>query len=369
VAGSPGEVYYFHGDHLGSTSIITDKCGNKVLETRYFPYGTKRVENSYSGCTSLDNRIRHFFTGQELDGETGLYFYGARYYDPVLGRFIQPDTLVPNPRDPQDLNRYTYAGNNPLKYTDPTGHGKFWKKVAGYVLVVVGVVVAALTTIAVGATGGTCSALCYGAYMVSVSMMSGGVDLINDRSPSITATLSCTSQSYTASAGPDFNNQIPFARFGGPGPGSGGGILDPVRLGGGGAASVCLGGTCAGLPVSDGEAPSTTIILTQQDIQNALDKIIKSPWSLTKDGITVVKALREINSIGLIMLGNTIEKNAYGEYWHFVDAIVLNALNIQAQDNPRMRMEGHLVHEGTHAAYGHDKFGDWEYEKRAPEPD
>jgi len=52
----------------------------------------------------------------------GLTFYNARYYDPGLGRFTQPDTLVPNPGDPQSLNRYSYAGNNPLRYVDPSGH-------------------------------------------------------------------------------------------------------------------------------------------------------------------------------------------------------------------------------------------------------
>jgi hypothetical protein len=49
-------------------------------------------------------------------------YYHARYYNPVLARFLSPDTLVPDPKDPQDLNRYTYAKNNPLRYTDPTGH-------------------------------------------------------------------------------------------------------------------------------------------------------------------------------------------------------------------------------------------------------
>ncbi len=52
----------------------------------------------------------------------GLYFYHARYYDPALGRFIQPDTIVPNPGDPQALNRYSYAANNPVRYMDPSGH-------------------------------------------------------------------------------------------------------------------------------------------------------------------------------------------------------------------------------------------------------
>ena len=51
-----------------------------------------------------------------------MLFYGARWYDPQVGRFLQPDTIVPQPGDPQSLNRYSYALNNPLRYTDPTGH-------------------------------------------------------------------------------------------------------------------------------------------------------------------------------------------------------------------------------------------------------
>ena len=54
--------------------------------------------------------------------DRGLYYYGARWYDPTLGRFIQPDTIVPERGDPQGLNRYSYVNNNPVKYTDPSGH-------------------------------------------------------------------------------------------------------------------------------------------------------------------------------------------------------------------------------------------------------
>lgn len=64
----------------------------------------------------------YLFTGQKWDSATGLYKMGDRYYDPTLGRFISPDSFIPDPGNPQDLNRYSYAGNNPLKYTDPTGH-------------------------------------------------------------------------------------------------------------------------------------------------------------------------------------------------------------------------------------------------------
>jgi RHS repeat-associated protein len=73
------------------------------------------------------------YTGQRLDG-TGLMFYHARYYAPYLNRWIQPDTIVPSPGNPQALNRYTYVYNNSLRHTDPSGHGiqeeleKFVKK-------------------------------------------------------------------------------------------------------------------------------------------------------------------------------------------------------------------------------------------------
>jgi RHS repeat-associated protein len=61
------------------------------------------------------------FTGQKQDG-TGLLYYNARYYDPTLGTFISPDTLVPDAGVLFDYNRYLYTRGNPLKYTDPSGH-------------------------------------------------------------------------------------------------------------------------------------------------------------------------------------------------------------------------------------------------------
>ncbi|MBU0492465.1 MAG: RHS repeat-associated core domain-containing protein, partial [Chloroflexi bacterium] len=63
------------------------------------------------------------FTGQRFESMIGgLYDYGARFYDPLLGRFVSADTVVPGAGNPQALNRYAYVLNNPLKYTDPTGH-------------------------------------------------------------------------------------------------------------------------------------------------------------------------------------------------------------------------------------------------------
>ena len=62
------------------------------------------------------------FTGQREITGLGIYHYGARFYSPKLGRFISPDSIVPNQFNPQDLNRFSYVVNNPLRYTDPTGH-------------------------------------------------------------------------------------------------------------------------------------------------------------------------------------------------------------------------------------------------------
>ena len=79
---------------------------------KYAPFGATIV-----GSVTTDKK----FTGQRLD-DTGLYYYNARYYDPTIGRFISADTVVQSPYNPQTLNRYSYCLNNPLKYTDPSGH-------------------------------------------------------------------------------------------------------------------------------------------------------------------------------------------------------------------------------------------------------
>jgi len=107
-------IRYVHQDHLGGTSVTTDTTGATVGTIKYFPFGATR-----STTGTLDTGKK--FTGQRLD-ETGLYFYNARYYDANIGRFISADTVISDYKNPQTLNRYTYCLDNPLKYTDPTGH-------------------------------------------------------------------------------------------------------------------------------------------------------------------------------------------------------------------------------------------------------
>jgi RHS repeat-associated protein len=110
--------FFYHGDHLGSSSFITDDAGAVYQHLEYFPYGETWVEEGGTGQMSM-----YRFTGKELDPETGLYYYGARYYDPVLSRWISADPIdrfnAQSP--PTALNLYQYGLLNPLRLIDPTG--------------------------------------------------------------------------------------------------------------------------------------------------------------------------------------------------------------------------------------------------------
>ena len=100
-------------DHLGSTNVMIDSTGTLVERSLYYPFGSYR-----SGIADE----KYGFTGKEFDSDTGLYYYGARYYNPEIFVFTQADTVIPDVYNPQALNRYAYCLNNPLKYEDPDGH-------------------------------------------------------------------------------------------------------------------------------------------------------------------------------------------------------------------------------------------------------
>lgn len=117
-------VEYCHPDHLRSTTILTDQNGNRIQHHEYSAFGQERLTENAATFP-----VSRRYTGQVLDDETGLYYYGARYYDPYLGRFVQPDTTIENLFNPQAFNRYSYTLNNPLKYIDPTGYGTYWEDV------------------------------------------------------------------------------------------------------------------------------------------------------------------------------------------------------------------------------------------------
>ena len=108
-----GEFRYLHGDHLDSTVMETNLSGAVITDQKYYAFGRQRD----SGPVTTE----HKFTGQKLDG-SGLYYYNARYYDPTIGQFVSPDTLVPDPEQILAYNRYMYALGNPLTYSDPSGY-------------------------------------------------------------------------------------------------------------------------------------------------------------------------------------------------------------------------------------------------------
>jgi RHS repeat-associated protein len=110
-------ITYYHNDLAGSPVAATNASGQVIWRESYRPYG-ERLTNS---AASTDNKI--YFTSRRQDAETGLVYMGARYYDPVIGRFISTDPKQFDEENPHLFNRYAYANNNPYKYNDPTGPG------------------------------------------------------------------------------------------------------------------------------------------------------------------------------------------------------------------------------------------------------
>ncbi len=111
-----GRPNCLHADHLGSPVAATDVNGDEVDTQSFYPFGELRDTPTSPFDTDRG------FTGQIADAATGLNFYIPRYMDPTLGRFISPDSIVPDAGNPSDYNRFVYVVDNPLVFVDPTGH-------------------------------------------------------------------------------------------------------------------------------------------------------------------------------------------------------------------------------------------------------
>ena len=105
------------GDHLGSVSVLVDTTPQIVQWQFYKPYGEIAQQSSGGSLTEVG------YTGQRLDSDDGLMYYGARFYDPSLSYFVSTDPTTPDPSNPMDFERYSYARSNPLRYVDPSGYG------------------------------------------------------------------------------------------------------------------------------------------------------------------------------------------------------------------------------------------------------
>ncbi len=109
-------VTYFHNDISGTPQIETNAAGAVVWKESYQPYGGRTV----NAPASSDNKL--WFGGKPYDPTSGLSYSGARYYDPVTGRFAGMDPEPVDATDVHSFNRYAFANNNPYKYVDPDGH-------------------------------------------------------------------------------------------------------------------------------------------------------------------------------------------------------------------------------------------------------
>ncbi len=127
AAGPENTQSYFHADHLGSSGYVTDRQGSVTEHLEYMPFGETWVEEQ-TGQSGTPYK----FTGKELDEETGLYYHGARYYnprtqlwasaDPALSDFMSGSKDAGGIANPRNLATHAYAHNNPIKLADPTGN-------------------------------------------------------------------------------------------------------------------------------------------------------------------------------------------------------------------------------------------------------
>jgi RHS repeat-associated protein len=104
---------------LGSTSVLSNSGGTKIngSEARYLPFGGYRTTPTTNPAVTDRG-----FTGQKHNNSLGLIYYNAKFYVPYINRHISPDPIVPQVANPQSLNRYSYVYNNPVRYTDSSGH-------------------------------------------------------------------------------------------------------------------------------------------------------------------------------------------------------------------------------------------------------
>src|SRR6187401_3093373 len=110
-----GTITYYHNDLAGSPIAATNSSGQVLWREGYRPYGERTTNSAASSSNDV------WFTSRRQDVETGLVYMGARYYDPVTGRFASTDPKGFDDNNVHSHNRYAYANNNPYRYADPDG--------------------------------------------------------------------------------------------------------------------------------------------------------------------------------------------------------------------------------------------------------
>lgn len=108
-------ITFLHSDIAGSPMLATDINGLQAWKETYRPYGDRLIQSGASQGNDL------WYTGKSHDEDTGLSYFGARYYDPTLGRFTAMDPVGVSVENLHSFNRYAYANNNPHRFNDPDG--------------------------------------------------------------------------------------------------------------------------------------------------------------------------------------------------------------------------------------------------------
>jgi RHS repeat-associated protein len=175
-AGQPPKAdltYYYHGDHLGNTNVITDSSGGVYQRIEYAPYGQQVVAPDNQ---ELDTALN----GHYFDPATSLYYFGARHYDPLLGRFVSADSQQSTDTAPIGLHRYAFNANNPIRFSDASGHD-VWDVIGAILVVVTAVVIAVFTfgaragasAVLIGALVGALAGAAIGA-VVGLALLAAG---------------------------------------------------------------------------------------------------------------------------------------------------------------------------------------------------
>jgi RHS repeat-associated protein len=207
---SAHQIHYYHQDHLGSSNAVTDAAGNLVEESVFYPFGHLRHQYRPPAAFSVPGEP-YLFTQKERDKESELYYYGARYYEAITGKFISSDPLYTELnllsekevsrflQNPQQLNFYAYVLNNPIRYNDPSGLDA-WDRVLGVLQAVGGVAEAAAgsTAFVAGAVGTV------GTGPLGLSVAAGGAVLVAHGADTAAAGLR---QAWTGSPTPTLTAQ------------------------------------------------------------------------------------------------------------------------------------------------------------------
>jgi RHS repeat-associated protein len=174
---------YFHKDHLGSIAVITDEAGAVVERLSYDAWGKRRNPNGTDDpAGSITSQTNRGFTGHEELDSVGLVHMNGRVYDPLLARFGTADPMTESPFSTQGWNRYSYVGNSPLNFTDPSGYcflGCFWQGLFKGIQKVFRAVpiLGTLLQIAAGAICGPACAILVSAFVAGVTSGSLGAAL------------------------------------------------------------------------------------------------------------------------------------------------------------------------------------------------